>query len=290
MIPISARYGMLQIASIALFCSVALAEDSPFLKRPARSFVGAKAGQVRDDNGLKMKLVWCPPGKFMMGSPKDEKKRNPNESQVEVTLTKGFWLGKYEVTQGQWKRVMRTTPWRGKKHVKVGDEYPVTYVSWLDEVQMCSELTSEERRARRLTPHWIYTLPTEAQWEYACRAGTTTRSVSGDSESDLSKYAWFSGVDTDLDSPQPVGQKKANAFGLYDMHGNVYEWCRDWYSDRLPGGTDPEVTVGRWTRVYRSGSWSNGYWDSRSAFRGGSTPDFRNEVFGFRVALVQSAK
>ncbi len=138
----------------------------------ADPFTGARAGQPRDDNGLQTTLVWIPPGKFKMGSPKNEKGRDDdNEAQVQVTLTKGFWLGQTEVTQSEWQRVMSTAPWRSgkdKKYVKEGDDYPAVYVSWDDAMKFCKTLTATDRVAGRLTLGWQYTLPTEAQWEYAC--------------------------------------------------------------------------------------------------------------------------
>src|SRR5262249_31753837 len=134
-----------------------------------------KPPRIRDDNGLKLKLIWCPPGKFKMGSPDSELGRHPDENQVDVTLKDGFWLGQTEVTQGQWRQLMLTTPWTGERFVKDGDSYPVTYVSYDDAMSFCERLTKQERSAGRLPVDAIYILPTEAQWEYACRAGTSTR-------------------------------------------------------------------------------------------------------------------
>ncbi len=157
-------------------------------------FEGSKAGQTGDDNSLKTKLVWIPSGDFTMGSPKDEKDRSDDENQVQVTLSKGFWLGQHELTQAEWQRVMQTTPWSGKEHVKEGDDYPATYVSWDDAMKFCEKLTEQEHAAGRLPSDWRYTLPTEAQWEYACRAGTKSRFSFGDDESDLSDYTWWGGI------------------------------------------------------------------------------------------------
>jgi formylglycine-generating enzyme required for sulfatase activity len=255
--------------------------------RPTLSDEGSRAGEERDDNGLKMKFVWCPPGQFTMGSPETEQGRGDDEDQVQVKLTKGFWIGKYDVTQGEWERVMGTTPWKGEEYVKEGSRYAATYVSWQDATEFVAKLTTQERQAGRLPVGWRYTLPTEAQWEYACRAGTQTAYGFGDDASRLSDYAW---VEDNADYANEeyaheVGLKMPNAWGLYDTHGNVWEWCRDWYQQTMPGGVDPEQTTQASRRVLRGGSWFHPPVDCRSAgrlrFYGG--PGFRISYVGFRV-------
>ena len=155
------------------------------------TYSGTAAGEIRDDNGLRTKLVWIPPGSFVMGSPADEKDRREDESQVQVTFSRGFWLGQHEVTQSEWPRVMRTTPWNGELSVKEGNDFPATFVNWDDAMKFCARLTAIEQAAGRLPKNWKYTLPTEAQWEYACRAGTTTRYSFGPGDSALPDYGWF---------------------------------------------------------------------------------------------------
>jgi formylglycine-generating enzyme required for sulfatase activity len=270
-------------------------------------FVGTRVGQVRDDNGLKLKVIWCPPGKFTMGSPRGEEGRDDeDEDQVSVRLTNGFWLGKYEVTQAQWGRVMRTTPWKGRRYVvSEGDDYPAMYVTWNDATKFCETFTETERRIGRLPPDWKYALPTEAQWEYACRGGTTTRFSSGDKDADLNDYAWWGGRSGDGNAKDEqythkVGIKRANPWGFHDMHGNVEEWCRDAFVFKLPGGDDPWVRTGRVAkpdfrgggtiRATRGGDWWNPAQFSRSASRGGTTPGDAASFLGFRLALVPSAK
>jgi formylglycine-generating enzyme required for sulfatase activity len=223
-----------------------------------------------------------------MGSPKNEKERRDNENQVQVTLTKGFWLGQHEVTQAEWQRVMQTTPWRGNNYVKVGEEYPATYVSWDDAIKFCQKLTEQERAANRLPRGWKYTLPTEAQWEYACRAGTKSQFSFGDDDSNLGDYAWFSknAEDGADQHPHRVGQKKANLWGLHDMHGNVWEWCRTWYAKESAGGTDPQGPTEGSARVYRGASWDGD--GCRSAHRGSLPPRARAPGLGFRVAAAPS--
>jgi formylglycine-generating enzyme required for sulfatase activity len=136
------KYAGLIVVAVALAGNLALGQ--------VPSLVGTHAGQVRDDNGLKMKLVWCPPGQFTMGSPEDEKDRSDDENEVPVTLTKGFWLGREEVTQAEWHRLMQTTPWIGKKDVKEGDSYPATFVNWGEAMKFCKKLTEQEHGAGRL--------------------------------------------------------------------------------------------------------------------------------------------
>ena len=231
-------------------------------------------------NTIGMELIEIPAGKFTMGSPEGEKNREANEAQVTVTLTKPFWLGKTEVTQGQWKQVMGTAPWKGQDNVQIDKNGAAPHVSWEAAKAFCDNLTEFEQDAGKLKAGEPYRLPTEAEWEYACRAGTTTEWSFGNEEEQLDEYAWF--VDSDpwgaggpsffsfarwLDGSagsfaRKVGMKKPNPWGLYDMHGNVSEWCSDWYDDSgLSGGTDPvgaESTppgAGNPERVYRGGSW-----------------------------------
>jgi formylglycine-generating enzyme required for sulfatase activity len=228
--------------------------STPDLSRPAtdRSAsiqpVRDPSGEERDDNGLKMKLCWCPPGAFRMGSPKDEPGRIDDEGgengPVSVTITRGFWMGKFELTQTQWQSVMGSTI--REQSLKnnqqsflagEGPDHPMAFVDHNEAREFCRRFTEAERQAGRLPAGWEYRLPTEAEWEYACRAGTTTRYSFGDDESRLVGYAWFDG--NSEHSSHPVGQKDPNRWGLHDMHGNVWEWCSDWYVGELMGGTDP---------------------------------------------------
>ncbi len=248
---------------------------------------GTKAGEVRKFNEeLSLEMVWCPPGQFTMGSPPSEQDRSGNEDQVAVTLTSGFWLGRTEVTQGQWQAVMGTEPWKGQDYVREGSDYPATYVSWEDAVKFCEALTTREIAAGRLPKGLVYQLPTEAQWEYACRAGTTSSYSFGDDASRLGEYAWFDANAWDIDEKYAhrVGTKRENAWHLYDMHGNLWEWCRDWYEEKLPGGRAPLVsTVGSF-RVLRGGSWFFSPQFCRSAYRDWYSPSSRDYYLGFRVS------
>ena len=257
-------------------------------------------------NSIGMELIEIPAGKFTMGSPEDEKDRQDIESQVSVTLTKPFSLGKTEVTQGQWKELMSTEPWDGKDFVKADKDCPATSVSYFDAVEFCDTLTEVERKAGKLKADEEYRLPTEAEWEYACRAGTTTAFSFGD-ESKLNAHAWWGGVDLEAikkgeikagggnaareQYAHKVGLKKPNPWGLHDMHGNVAEWCSDWYAGKLAGGIDPVGPNRGSDRVFRCGSWANSPGSCRSARRSILDPLKRNSGgLGFRVARSQSVQ
>ena len=251
---------------------------------------GCSRNEIQKGVAIEMELVEIPAGKFTMGSPEDEKDHQDNEAQVPVTLTKPFGLGKTEVTQGQWKSVMGTEPWDGQEAVRA-DNYPATYVSWDDATKFCRKLTEIERKSGKLKADEEYRLPTEAEWEYACRAGTTTAFSFGDDESKLGEYAWFRGnaFSAGEEYAHKVGLKKPNPRGLHDMHGNVWEWCSDW-SATLQGGTDPVGPNGGSRRVFRGGGWWDDPSGCRSALRNGSAPSNRNDRTGFRVARSQSAQ
>jgi formylglycine-generating enzyme required for sulfatase activity len=240
-------------------------------------------------------MVWIAPGEFTMGSPDTERNRNPDEDpQTKVAISRGFWLGKCDVTQAQWKAEMGTTinqlfakfcaemgPVGGAwTFPGEGDSRPMSCMTWEEAMEFCRKLTQRERKADRLPEDWEYTLPTEAQWEYACRAGTT-----GAYAGDLNALAWF--AENSGDTTHPVGQKQPNAWGLYDMHGNVWEWCRDWYADKLPGGaiTDPVGATSGTLRVRRGGCWWFPAGRCRSAIRRGLEPGRRRHDVGFRLAL-----
>lgn len=263
------------------------------------TFSGSKAGEERDVAGIK--LCWCPPGKFVMGSPANEPERRPGEDQIVVTLTEGYWMSKYEATQGQWKRVMGKLPGPLTMELPEGDDYPVGNVNFAEAETFCQKLTDLARQSGDLPNDWEFRLPTEAQWEYACRAGTTTATAFGDKLS--SKQANFKGKPYNGAEPGPslsraakVGSYPPNAWGLHDMHGNIFEWCRDWYHAILPGGANPDLhdakdtatksANGALSRARRGGCWADDGWPCRSAFRLRFEPERRYDHIGFRVVIV----
>ena len=248
--------------------------------------------------GTTMEMVWCPSGKFLMGSPVTEAGREPNETQHEVTLTQGFWLGKYEVTRRQWQAAMGALPVEyreddivylhlptrriqvGRKNL--GEDYwqlSVDCVSWEDCQEFCKKVGSGFR------------LPTEAEWEYACRAGSTGPFAGTGVLNDMGWFGHHSKLELQL---HPGGQKKPNAWGLYDMHGNVWEWCQDWYGDYPTGAvidpTGPAVPDAAYQRVMRSGCWHSSVCTCRSASRHCNWQGSPRSTCGFRVAYGVKAE
>lgn len=269
-------------------------------------------------NNQSLALAWIPPGSFTMGSPSTEPGHRSDESpQTQVTLTRGYWLGQTEVTIAQWKAVMNETL---RDHVvkmlkdetiydfgnghkatlrafmrfdpgnpdnlllTQDDNAPMYFVSWDDAMDFCKMLTADARTAGTLPEGYAYTLPTEAQWEYACRAGTTTPTFAGNADAGvMDNIAWYG---HSHGGPSPVGEKEANAWGLGDMPGNLWEWCRDWYGP-YPGGitADPTGAATGAARVNRGGSWGSGLSDERSATRAANPQPEKSAYRGFRVAL-----
>lgn len=286
-------------ARILLLAGVGGALLGPARAEPTHPFAGTRAGEPREVEGLP--LVWCPAGRFLFGSPPEEPERRPGENQIAVTLTKGFWIGKYEVRQSDWRRAMGPLPGPLTDELPEGDDFPLGNVNFAEAEAFCRRVTERARESGQLPEDWEFRLPTEAQWEYACRVGTTTATSFGDRLS--SRQANFGGRPYNGGEPGPslgraakVGRYPANAWGLHDMHGNTFEWCRDWYHLRYPGGVDPDLhdseataTVsehGDRSRSRRGGCWSDDGWACRSAFRLRFEPERRYDHIGFRVVLV----
>jgi len=262
-------------------------------------------------NSLGMKLVLVPSGRFTMGSASNDPYSEDDEKPHEVVISKPFYMGTTEVTQAEYQKVMGSNPssFKNAQNSSDTETLPVEQVSWEDAVEFCKRLSSlpEEKQSSR-----AYRLPSEAQWEYACRAGQNGPFGFDGPLNALDQFAWFADNSGDkaLDSQQlwkasnedldeylkvlksngcrtrPVGKKKPNAWGLHDMHGNVWEWCGDWYSDYPKGpSTDPVGPVRGTDRVIRGGGFHFQPQDCRSAERHGSFPSNRVDDLGFRVIL-----
>ena len=245
---------------------------------------GEFTGVVTLPGGVQLKMIKVEPGSFMMGS---ENGFNNEKPVHRVTLTKPYYLGETEVTQAQWRAVMGNNP-----SLFQGDNRPVERVSWDDAMAFCQKLNDLGRAPKG----WKFTLPTEAQWEFACRAGTTTNYSYGDA-SDVQKMNFdgnypYGGGSKGVYRQETVAVKSLgykNAWGFYDMHGNVYEWCLDWYGSRSYSSgavTDPQGPDSGSRRVLRGGGWHNRARRCRSASRDDDGPGFRFSYFGFRLALV----
>jgi sulfatase modifying factor 1 len=256
------------------------------------SNVGTRLGEIRNENSLGIKMVWLPADSFTMGSPLNETGGDANVGQVEVTLTEGFWLGQTEITQSQWTELMGTSPWRGKSNVREGKNYPASFISWDDAISFVEKLNSKEHSSSSLPNDWEYSLPTEAQWEYACRGGKKSAFSFGDDPSEFGIYGWS--AENAFETAEPygheVGKKRPNQFGLYDMHGNVWEWCKDNFNTKLSGGTNPVIDDEGPLRVNRGGGWNFATKFCQSGSRLGDTPDSRFNNLGFRIALVRVLK
>jgi len=219
-------------------------------------------------------FVWIVPWTFVMGSPESEDGRQSDEVIHTVTLTQGFWMSDHETTQAEYQLVMGSNPSLRKR-----ESLPVETVSWNDAVSYCVNLTWRERAAGRITAQKEYRLPTEAEWEYAARAGTR-----GVRYGELDAIAWYGG--NSGNQTQPVKQKTANVWGLYDMTGNVWEWCSDWYGDYPTGSvTDPTGSSSGVLRVHRGGGWCYDARSARSAFRDRLVSGYRRSNLGFRPVL-----
>jgi formylglycine-generating enzyme required for sulfatase activity len=230
-------------------------------------------------NTIGMELVWIPPGEFAMGSDGGEADERPVHT---VRIGKGFWMSRTEVTQAQYRTIMDARPWYGQLQVRNCDDDPAVYVTWDDADEFCRTLGHQEGKT--------YRLPTEAEWEYACRAGTATAFSFDDSDSALAEHAWFEKNVwlVGLERAQPVRGKRSNAFGLYDMHGNVWEWCHDWYDPHYYAAgpsTDPAGPTTGAKRVIRGGGWGSPTHDCRSSNRGGIASLDRFSDRGFRIVV-----
>ena len=291
------RWTLIPLAVACLCCCI----QSGAYPKPEDAAKPGDPGNLKEiTNSIGMKLVLIPKGTFAMGSPPNEVGARDDERQHEVNISLDYYLGAYEVTQAQYKKVMGENPshFQGdniaerhpqtKRVVKDVDSsnHPVETVSWVDAAEFCIRLSAlpEEMKAGR-----VYRLPTEAEWEYGCRAGSKTAYGYGNNSHLLGDYAWFE--DNSGPKTHAVGQKKPNAWGLYDMHGNVWEWCGDWYDATYYAQSpkdNPKGPLSGSIRVGRGGSWINPADLCRSAYRRRRTPGGRDFNLGFRVSAGPS--
>lgn len=270
-------------ASVTLsLMALCLASGAWLAMRPPHATADAGTRKTME-NSIGMKFVYIEPGTFMMGSPADEPERWPGEKQHRVTISKGYYMQTTEVTQGQWRAVMEYNP---SRFDRCGDDCPVEWITWHDAQKFISRLNEREMTD-------IYRLPTEAEWEYAARAGTTTPFSTGRCIS--SDQANYDGSDPLAGCPKgryrqktvPVASFAPNAWGLYDMHGNVFEWCQDWYGENYYSDgpqTDPKGPLTGSERVLRGGSWSSVMSSQRLASRVSRPPDRSIVGLGLRLA------
>ena len=273
-------------------------DDPTTIAMQGRKCVAAQEITITLPGGVTMDLIHIPAGTFMMGSATDERGRYDREDLHQVTLTQGYYLGKYEVTQAQWQAVMGTNPASG---YGVGDNYPVYYVSWND---ICGGSTGSDciadsfiGRLNMQQGTTKFRMPTEAEWERAARGGSATQTpFSFDTSSnpewdtqcgsfpEAANYMWWCG-NNDPDGTKPVGTKLPNPYGLFDMHGNLYEWVADWYgSYEIPADPNPTGRASGSNRVGRGGYWGGYSRGCRSAYRRSDTPSGSNSGIGFRLA------
>jgi formylglycine-generating enzyme required for sulfatase activity len=268
------KYQSVQILLLAITFSVGIHVAGRTAASEATAAKGSEKGKELSfdlGGGVKMELVPIESGLFMMGDEEGDSEEKPVHK---VTISRPFYMGRFEVTQEQWQAVMGANP----SHFK-GAKDPVDRVSWEASQAFCKKL-NEKFAAAGVT----FSLPTEAEWEYACRAGSSDRYGFGDAEPGLADFGWF---ESNADGrTHPVGEKKPNAWGLYDMHGNVWEWCADWYDGsyyKESPPIDPAGPTAVTSRVLRGGSWSDPASYCRSPYRYCLPPWFCVYCYGVRV-------
>ncbi|AGA24492.1 hypothetical protein Sinac_0029 [Singulisphaera acidiphila DSM 18658] len=271
----------------------------------------SRAGEERSENVLRMCLCWCPPGRFFMGGgPKGPSGRYLDGEPFPVVISRGFWIGKFEVTQDEWQQVMGKTLLQQRAmdpkqprplgdnsrrdHAGMGQDYPIYFTSYREAEEFCYRLSEIERDAGRLEPGWVYRLPTEAEWEFACRAGTTTATAFGDELGSV--RANFDGAVPFNNAPagpflrltKPVGSYPGNAWGIHDMHGNVWEWCCKINRPGLARGPFAAVKKSTPEQTIRGGCWYEPGHQCLSTTGLSLQVNGRGSGLGFRVALVST--
>jgi formylglycine-generating enzyme required for sulfatase activity len=272
--------GLTTTLALAAFSSLTIAMAQESKQGGAETRHLAKELTADLGGGVKLEMVLIPAGEFMMGSPDSDKGAAQDEKPCHrVRITKPFYMGKYPVTQEQWMVLMGENPSYFK-----GPKNPVEEVSWDDCLRFLRRLNEKVGGGK-------FQFPTEAQWEHACRAGSTTKYCFGEDESGLGEYAWYD--KNSSGKPHPVGEKKPNAWGLYDMHGNIWQWCADWYDSGYYAHSstdDPAGPAAGTARVSHGGSWFSPARSARSANHGRIEPEHRGSHLGFRVSLAPPDK
>ena len=282
---------LLLCGTITLGCSGGSNDDDDTSTGPGN---GTDAGIIEERDGGReivvalpggatMEMAWVEEMSFMMGSPSFDPDRFDDEVQHEVTISQGFYLGKVELTQAQWTSVMGTQPWSGQDYVQVNPQHPAVYISWENVQELIQRLNEAEDRP-------VYRLPTEAEWEYACRAGTTSRWSFGEDKSRLGDYAWYNdnARNKGKQYAHAVGMKLPNPWGLHDMHGNVAEWVQDWYAPYASDAqVDPQGPASGSSRVIRGGDFDSCTRSARSANRGRDEPSYCLSYLGARLLRTQ---
>ena len=239
----------------------------------------AKGDSVYYKNGIGMEFAYVAPGSFDMGS---NSGRSDEKPVHKVTISKPYLMGKYEVTQSEYQKIMGSNPSKFR-----GSSNPVEQVRWTDDVEdFCSKLTSRERSNGNLKSGYVYRLPTEAEWEFAARGGVKSKGYKYSGSNSMDSVGWYEG--NSGDKTHSVGQKSSNELGLYDMSGNVWEWCSDYYEKpyKPDSVVNPKGGVRGWDRVVRGGSWSSSARSCRSAGRNCIQPRGRTSILGFRLVLA----
>jgi formylglycine-generating enzyme required for sulfatase activity len=275
----SSRTGTLQVTASG-------ATGSPKTVSVVQAGTGGTGETILLPGGVPLEMVWVPGGTFLMGRYAGEQDSYSDEDPQHSVTLNGFWMGKYELTKAQWTAVMGTTPWSGQSYVLEDPVSPAVYVSW----NMIAGSGGFIEKLNAANPGMSFRLPSETQWEYACRAEATTRFYWGDdpSYSEIGSYAWYeaNAWNAGQQYAHVVGQKLPNAFGLYDMSGNVWEWCQDyWHGDYTGAPSDGSAWESPTSsyRVLRGGGWRNDDGNCRSAYRLYYYPDYAYSTFGFRI-------
>ncbi|MCQ2324489.1 MAG: formylglycine-generating enzyme family protein [Paludibacteraceae bacterium] len=275
---------ILEVDGIAKELSAQIKGETSSSSYSSSPHFGTHADFTEDAWGINMKMIWVEGGDFLMGCTSEQSDCDDDEKNVRRVTVDGYWIGMCEVTQSQWEKVIGTSIYQQKSKANgsntygVGADYPIYYVSWDEAMEFCRLLSNKTRKT--------YTLPTEAQWEYAARGGNKADGSKYAGSNMINVVGWY--TDNSGSSTHPVATKRPNGLGLYDMSGNVYEWCKDWYSSGYAGHdtNNPTGASSGSDRVFRGGSWGEFARNCRVSYRNAYPPSLRFNYLGFRVVLL----